>query len=276
MKGASILRWLISGMAVLTAAALLAPARAQELSLPKAEEVIQKAIDAMGGAEAMAQISNRRIDGRMELPAMGIKAPWVVYWDNAGRIRTVISSDVLGKIEAGGDGTVFWETMAMTGPKIKKGPELALARKEADLGGLVNWRTWYAAAETAGADSVDAKPAWKVVLTPKEGAPETWYFDQANGLPVRISLTMSTDQGEIPAEQFMGDYRQVDGLLVSFYLKQTLMGGIQTMEFFADSLRHNIEIPAGTFDFPPEVAALLEKERAAAAMPAEAPAGPDK
>lgn len=158
----------------------------------------------------------------------------------------------------------------MAGPKLKKGAELALAKREADFDGLMNWKTWYASAEVQGADTLEGKPAWKVLMTPKDGNPETFWFDQESGLAVRQASVMKTDQGDIPVEVSMLDYREVGGVKVPFHLRQSLMNGMQVVEILTDSLRVNVDLPAGTFDPPAEVKALIEKEKAGEATPAPA------
>ena len=44
-------------------------------------------------------------------------------------------------------------------------------------------------------EDIDGKPAWKVEMTPKEGKPETFFFDRDSGLLVRISAVHSTPPG---------------------------------------------------------------------------------
>ncbi len=265
----------LAGLAILVATPCTAPA--QDGKLPAGETVIEMAIEAMGGREAHARQSSRRTWARMEIAAMGIKASVVSTQARPGRVRTVVSSDMIGNMEDGGDGEVFWENSAMTGPSIKKGPDLARARRDADFDGLAGWKTWYAKAETAGADTVGGKPVWKVVLTPKDGPVETWFFEQESGLPVRTTLTLQSKQGEIPVDAALTDYRTVDGLLVAFHTRQSLMGGVQVIDIYADSVRHGVAIPDGFFDPPADVKALIEKEKAGgSAAPDGKSAAPDE
>ena len=84
--------------------------------------------------------------------------------------------DGVGKIESGMDNGVAWDKNPMLGPRIKnwrgKGP--GAARR--DLQRVVHWRELYPKVETTGTETVDGELCYKVVLTPKEGNPETTYF----------------------------------------------------------------------------------------------------
>lgn len=250
--------------------AFLLPLRATGSGAPTGEEVIEKAISAMGGAEAMRALENRWMQGRMEIAAMGLSARLESYAARPSRTRTSIRSEAFGAIEEGGDGEVFWEQSAMAGPKLKKGPALSRARREADFEGMMNWKAWYRSAEAQGADTLEGKPAWKVLMTPNEGNPDTLWFDQESGLPVRQATIMPTDQGEIPVEVSLLDYREAGGVKVPFHIRQSVLKGMQVIDILTDSLRVNIDLPAGAFDPPTEVKALIEKEKAAEAAPVPA------
>lgn len=247
-----------------------APAAAEDL--PSAESILQKAIDATGGADALKKLENRYMKGSMEIAAMGLKAAMSTWSARPASTYTLMESPALGQMLSGGDGTWYWEANAMTGPKVKDGEELALARREADFDGLTNWRAWFQSAATAGVDTVDGRVAWKVTMTPKEGSPETWCFDQETGLQVKASMKVKTDQGTFPVDVFFTDYREVDGLKIPFRMKQSVMNGMQVMDFATDSVAHNVTIPDGRFDPPAEIKALIEKKKAGAAPPAETPA----
>jgi hypothetical protein len=79
--------------------------------------------------------------------------------------------------------------------------------------------------------------------------------------------------GKIPVEMFSEDYRDVGGLLVAHKLTSKMMGMETIMTVL--EMKNNAEIPEGQFSLPAEIKALVDKE-AAAAAPAEAPAGEEK
>ena len=259
----------LAGAALAVACTLVAwavPSFADEAKVPTGETVLEKAIQAMGGREPLQTLQTRRAFGRIEIGGMGIRLNVVATQDREGRIRTTMQSDVMGNMEEGGNGEVFWSS-DMRGPALKKGAELARARRDADFDGLASWKTWFASVETVGADSVEGKPVWKVLMTPKEGPVETWYFEQESGLPLRNAFVVQSPQGEISTESTLSDYRSVDGVLMPFHTRQSLMGGMQVMEVYLDSVRHNFEVPDEFYDPPAEVKALIEKEKAGGAAP---------
>jgi hypothetical protein len=92
------------------------------------------------------------------------------------------------------------------------------------------------------------------VLTPKDGQPETRYYDKKSFLLVRTNMIMKNEMGEIPAESSVSDYRTVDGVLMPFLVKQKVLG--QEFTVTLQSVKTNVDIPKDRFAVPDDVKAL--------------------
>jgi len=248
---------------VLSCLCLASPAaRAESPELPDAAALLDQAVEAMGGRAAMDQIHNRVTHGSMQIPAMGITGTLVSYSAAPSLFYSVAELAGLGKFESGTDGEIFWESTAMTGPRLKSGEERAMALREARFNGMLHWREMYADARTVGIDTVESRPCHKILLTPVEGSPETQYYDMETGLLRKAEMTITGEMGTIPVVAYADDYREVDG--VQIRSRQVVMG-IQEMLFVTERVEHNVEIPEGRFEPPAEIRALLERDREAEA-----------
>ncbi|HVW83564.1 MAG TPA: hypothetical protein VHB50_02740, partial [Bryobacteraceae bacterium] len=165
----------------------------------------------------------------------------------------------IGKVEEGFDGETAWEMNALQGARVKDGPEKDLMKRSSKITMLDNWRDYYTKARTVGSEDVDGKPAWKVELTPNDGKPEYFFFDKQSGLLVQMSQTVATPLGEIPVDVILSDYRVVDGIKTPFAMTQKAINQTLAMRF--DKVVFNASIPAGRFDPPPAVKALLAKKK---------------
>jgi hypothetical protein len=181
-----------------------------------------------------------------------------------GKSYTAIDLPGIGKVEEGFDGKVAWESNSIQGARIKEGEERALVARASRLSILDIWREFYTSAKTVGSEDVNGKPAWKVEMTPKEGKPETLYFDKESGLMVRstqtvtMAMAVTMAMGEIPVESEVSDYRVVDGIKTAFTMTQKAMGQVMVMHF--DKVTYNAEIPPDRFDLPAAVQALADKK----------------
>jgi hypothetical protein len=165
----------------------------------------------------------------------------------------------IGKIEEGFDGETAWENSALQGPRILEGEEKITAKRAATLALITTWRDVYKEARTTGSEDVDGKPAWKVEMTPKEGRPETFFFDKDSGLLVRTSAVLSSPLGEISTQATMSDFRVVQGILTPFAMTENAMSQSIVMKF--SKIAYNVTIPPERFALPAAVKALLEKNK---------------
>jgi zinc protease len=242
----------------LTGLLLAAVVWAQPPALPDAAQILDRSIEVTGGRAAYERITSRVTSGTLELPAMGIKAKLRTYAAAPSFFYSIVESEAIGKIESGSNGEVFWDITAMTGPRIKTGEEKAAAVREGRFNNVLFWREMYKEVQTAGIDTVESRPCYRLVLTPNEGEPETNFYDVETGLPQRADQVIVAEMGRMSVQSFFADYRPVDGLLIPFKSRQILMG-MQEMVFETDSIAQNVQIPPERFALPPEIQALVAK-----------------
>ncbi len=263
---------LLGGLPLAAAAAAETPAAAPAAetpaaNLPAAEQIIERAIAACGGREALEKIHSRVTRGVLEIPAVGIKAALTVYTAAPNKVFNVAESDALGRIASGTDGAVYWESSAMTGPRIKEGEERAAAIRESTFHNDLEWRSLYKQAETVGVATIGDRECYQVAMTPTEGKVEHFYYDMKDHFLRKTQATLVSPMGEISVEAFVDEYRLQDGVQVAFRSRQVLMG-MQEMIFTVESMEHNVAIPDSIFALPAEIQALVAKQ-AQDAAPAE-------
>jgi len=235
----------------------LVPAGILVASEPTAGEIIDKYVEATGGAEAYGKIDNRVVKGTLDLGAQGITLGMTIFAAKPNKNYTLIESDATGKMERGTDGEVVWEVSAMMGPQIKEGQERADYLREASFDRWTHWRDIYEKADYEGVETVDDAPAHKIVLTPKDGKAQTYYFDQASNLVVKVEFVLENPMGTIPLVSYLGDYKEVDGLLIPHSARIVVMSQERVMT--TTSVEHNVDLPEDRFALPAEIRALVEE-----------------
>ena len=227
--------------------------------LKTGEAVMDKYVEVTGGAPAYAKIHNMIMKGSMAMTAMGIKGEVTMYSAEPNKAALMTELAGVGKVTEGTDGVNAWTFSAMQGPQLKKGEELADSLREAFFHKENEWRSIYKSAELSGVEDVEGKPAYKVVLTPKDGKPETQYYDQSSGYLVRQQSVRKTAFGDIPVDVTIGAYSKACGaILVPHSMTQSVAG--QKIDFQIDSIECNGQLPADAFQPPSEVKALINKQ----------------
>ena len=225
--------------------------------LPKAEEILDKFVEATGGKAAYEKVHNEKLTGTFELVGKGIKGTITSYRAEPNKSSTSVELEGVGTVKEGTDGETAWETFSLQGPRIKTGDERAVALREAALRGPLEWRKLYKHVETAGSESVDNQPCYRIVLTPDEGKPETQLYDKKTGLLLKSSMTVTRPEGDIPTETVFSDYQESGGLRIPHTVRQKALG--QEILITFDHADYNVEVPANQFDLPADVKALLAK-----------------
>jgi hypothetical protein len=240
--------------------------RAQEVKLPKAEAILDKYVEVTGGMAAYKKLNNRVTKGSFEIVGQGLTFSLVIHSAGPDKLHTVLQSDQLGKIEKGTDGKVAWEINVMTGPQIKEGDERAVVLRSAAFDGVPQWRRLFNKAECVGVETIEGKPAYKIILTPNEGPPETRYYDKESNLLVKVEISLTLPMGTIAMEFYPSDYKRVDGVLFPHKTRMMVLGTERIMTI--ESIEHNVEIPKDCFKLPAEIQELVDREKEGKAKPA--------
>src|SRR6266851_8589863 len=223
-------------------------------TLPTGEAILDKYIEVTGGKAVYEKKHTEISSAVMEFTGKGVKANMTVYHAEPNNSYTVVDIEGIGKMEEGTNGAVVWERSALKGPRVKTGEERAVALRAASIHHDTRWRDFFQKVECTGVEPIDGHVCYRVVLTPKEGQPETRYYDKQSSLLVRTNMILKTEMGEIPAESSVGDYRTVDGVLTPFLVKQKVLG--QEFTVTLQSMKTNVDIPRERFALPDDVKAL--------------------
>jgi zinc protease len=223
-------------------------AKAEDKSLPTANQIIEKYVQALGGKAAIEKISSRVIKGTFELPAMGVSGTAAIYAKAPNKIVAVFEVPGFGTVQEGYNGAVAWEQNPDMGLREKSGAELAFAKLESEFHKEIKLPELYPKMTVKGKEKVGDRDVYVIEATPSEGKPEKWYFDVQTGLILRRDFVADTAQGSIPIEQYFEDYRGVDGIKLPFILRQS--NPVINITIKVTEVRHNTEIDDAKFNKP--------------------------
>lgn len=242
-------------LAVTLAAAAPAWVRADEL--PKAEAILDRFVEVTGGKDAYEKLRNRVSHGTVEVPSAQVKGSIAIYHQAPNLLYIEQDLGQFGKSREGFDGRTAWQHSPM-GARIKEGEERAAAERSAKFNAEYKWRETYKDAETLAMEDLDGKPAFKVRVTPRQGAEEVRYFEKESGLMVKMTTSVTTAMGEIPLEIYYSDYRESAGVKVPYKIVQK--AAMQEVVLTIEKTEHNVEIPDERFRMPDAVREMLGDE----------------
>jgi hypothetical protein len=221
-------------------------------ALPAAESILDRYIEATGGAAAYESRTSETLTGTFELAAAGVTGPLRMILE-PGLQRSTIELPRIGRIEQGVKDGVAWANDPLAGPRILEGFEAEFAIVNAHPGRAARWREQYKAVETAGIADVNGESAYRVVHTLAKGGSLTAFYSVASGLLLKVEY--STARG--PLAQFMEEYSDLGGILTPTRVVTTTRGQ-RVSVLRLESVEANVEIPDERFDLPEAVRALLK------------------
>jgi outer membrane lipoprotein-sorting protein len=215
------------------------------------DEVLAKHAAARGGLERWRAVNSMIVTGTQVAFSTG--APFVYEWQRPDAFR--FEHSMLGrKITVGYDGAVTWWIHNLLGieqPAAVPEDKATLARRAAEFASpLVDAAAKGNKVALLGKEELDGQPAFKLKVTRKDGAEETWYLDVTTGLELaRQDHTLDLPD-PVDRWTYYSDFRAVDGLVIAHRQDQEYT--IRHVSLTVEKVQINPEIDPGRFKMKPD------------------------
>ena len=234
------------------------------------DEIMTKAIEAIGGAEAMGEIKTLHTVMGMEM--MGTAITMENKWSRTGG-RWAKTDSPMGTTVMGSDGQTAWMKMPAGNYSLITGPQAEQLDSQASIHMMMLDPTQIkddmAVLESLGSEEFDGRVANVIRFEPEESQGEGFmYFDANTGRILGLKQTEQTPMGQQTTTMTFGDWRKVEGVDFFHLLKiqnPSMPGG--TMDMAVTTLKVN-SLDESAFELPAEVKALVEEAEAEADEPA--------
>jgi hypothetical protein len=222
---------------------------AQSVKPVSADQILDKYIQAIGGAPALARLTSFTAAGTYEgYETFSAKAPMEIFASAPNQLTTIVHTQT-GDSVTTYDGNRGWIAAVDKLMRVLplSGGDLEGARMDAVLSfpGRIKqefqWRTGFPSV------SIDDRPV-QVVQVARGEAGAKLYFDSQSGLLVRQVRYVDTAVGVIPTRIDYSDYRDVAGVKIPFRRVVTWTDGRSTIEL--SQVQPNARIEAARFATP--------------------------
>ena len=212
---------------------------------PPAEQLLDKYLTAIGGADALQKVASRVQKGT--LTAFGGQHLPVDVYSKAPDKRVSVMHLSNGDSVTAFDGQQGW--LSVPGRvHMMSAAENAAARIDADLHFPLHVKTLYEKFRVEAGERIDGHDTY-LVLGRSEGQPPLrLYFDKDSDLLVRLVRYAETPLGRNPTQIDYADYREANGLKVPFRWTLSRPGNQFTIQ--VDQLEQNVPIDDAKFVAP--------------------------
>ncbi|HEV8416038.1 MAG TPA: photosynthetic reaction center cytochrome c subunit family protein [Bryobacteraceae bacterium] len=239
----------IYGTPAFTPNDILPAAPAADAGTPPADQILDKYIQALGGAARLAQLTSYTAKGTSHLFGEVQEDPAEISAKAPNQLATLVHQQE-GDLARTFDGREAWVMLPLTvvGEYPLNASALEGAKLDAQLafpGGLKqffsSWRVSYPT-------TLDGKGVYVVQGTGANGLIATFYFDKQSGLLTRMVRYAASTVGRVPTQIDLSDYRPVNGVMMPFKWTYGWVSGQE--EYKLTDVQPNVPVAAAKFAKP--------------------------
>ncbi len=218
------------------------------------DDVINKYLSAIGGADKWRAIKSRKAEGKMTM--QGFELPVTLYQKPPAKQKVVVSVQGMEIIQAY-DGKDAWAVNPMSPSKdpVKIPDEDARDMKDNDFeNDFIDYKKKGHEVKLLGTEAVEGIKCFKVKLTKNKNTPnpatETHFFDAENYVPIMQSNIVHSGPGKgKEVKTYLSDYQDVKGLMVPFSI-ETKVDGETFQKFTFEKVTVDEPMDDSIFAFP--------------------------
>jgi photosynthetic reaction center cytochrome c subunit len=239
----------IYGDAIFTPTDVLPAANPTTGGTPPADQILDKYIQALGGADAIGKLTSFTAKGTSHLFGEVQEDPTEIAAKAPNLLATVVHQRE-GDVARTFDGREAWVMLPLTvvGQYPLNGSMLEGAKLDAQLafpGGLkqffTNWRVSYPSV-------INGTSVYVVQGTGANGLVATFYFDRKTGLLTRMVRYAASAVGRVPTQIDYSDYRPVNGVMMAYKWTYGWISGRE--EYTLTQVQPNVPVEAAKFAKP--------------------------
>jgi len=180
---------------------------------PSGAQLIDKYLQAVGGAGAIDKVSSRVMKGTITFGDRNVPID-IFCKDPDKRISITHTPD--GDSITAFDGHEGWLGFPKRPVREMHGPDIAAAAMDADLHFPAHLKEMFSETQVRGLARIGEHEAYLVVGRREDRPPLRLYFDEKSGLLVRLVRYAETPLGRLPTQIDYGDYRESGGVKIPF------------------------------------------------------------
>lgn len=218
----------------------------QEASLPTAEQILDKYVQAVGGADAMQKITSREEKGTINIGGHQLPVEVLAKAPNK-RISSVHTPN--GDNVTAYDGHTGW--IGNPGPRPPRqmsALEEEAASFDATFHLPLELKKMFTKLQVRPADKIDGKEVYQVIGANEGKPPTRLFFDKDSGLLVRTIRYADTPLGRNPTEVDYADYQDKGGVKIP--LQWTIARPMGRFTINVTDVQQNVPIDDKKFEKP--------------------------
>ncbi len=251
----------------------IVPVKAQDADLT-IDQIVQKHLDAVGGADKLKAIDNVKATGNAVLMGGQVEAPVTMVLKRPTWMRLDMSVQGQTFTQAF-DGTTSWMINPFMGspdPQKASDEDTKSTRDDSDFidGPLSDYKAKGSTVDLIGKEDVGGISAYKIKITKKSGTVQYLFLDSKTFLDMKSTGHRKQMGQEMDVETTTANFKPVNGVLLPYSIAQKANGN-PVMELTVEKYEVNVPVDDAMFKMPEKPAAGTPKADAPKDKPVEKP-----
>jgi hypothetical protein len=217
-------------------------------SLPTADQILDKYVNAIGGQAVMDKLTSRVTKGTFT-NVLGADMPYETLRVAPDKFYQVVTAPQ-GFNELGFNGSIGWEKNPRGIREIPAG-RLAELRPSFQFAHDWNLKAQFSRLRAQGKEKISGRDVYVVAGSTADNKVERLFFDADTGLLLRRITYTRTMIGIIPEQVDFDDYREVQGIKVPFLVKTSSVNvGNPITTIKITEVKFNVPVDESKFNMP--------------------------
>jgi photosynthetic reaction center cytochrome c subunit len=228
---------------------ILPAASPETAGTPSAEQILDKYIQALGGADQLAKLTSYTAKGTSHLFGEVQEDPTEISAKAPNQLGTLVHQRE-GDLARTFDGRDAWVMLPLTvvGEYPLNGSALEGAKLDAQLAFPAGLTQFFNSWRVSYPTTLDGRGMYVVQGNSANGLVATFYFDRQSGLLTRMVRYATSAVGRVPTQIDFSDYRPVSGVMMPFKWVYGWVSGQE--EYVLTEVRPNVPVEAAKFAKP--------------------------
>jgi outer membrane lipoprotein-sorting protein len=216
-----------------------------------ADEVVEKYLKAIGGADKWKKVESTVMSAKGE--TQGMTFPVTMSAMKPNLLKVEIDIQGMKMVQPAFDGTTAWVINPMGGgaepTKMDAETTKELAKDQFE-DEFIDYKTKGHTVTLEGTEEAEGTKCFKVKIALKEGGEKIYFFDADNYIPIMVrEFAMTGPMKGQASETVLGDYKEVEGMMMPHSIEQKA-GGQTQFVMKIEKIEVNPKIDKAIFAFP--------------------------
>jgi hypothetical protein len=211
------------------------------------DEILKRYEDAIGGSQAIAEITSYKIKGTYDLP--GIRGRMEGWQKEPNRRLSVIEFPGIGTLKKGFDGETMWVQTPAGTFTDDSSQEFAEMERDGEVYSAAKIKSQFDSMKLEHKARLSGREMHVIEGKPVKGPAEKLFFDVENGLLVRWDMARRhPKRGLVFVKAHLENYQQVGKVKVPFKIRLAFESF--TFTVYLEEVQHNVKINDAIFKKP--------------------------